>query len=96
MCQLVVKNCWGVKCGRYPKALDSLGLFYSHFAEFGHIMEEVLIPSHCLANELPIAREKGDLRSSHCGSAVMNPTSIHEDTGLIPGLTLRVKDPALL
>ena len=24
---------------------------------------------------------------SHCGSGVMNPTSIHEDTGYIPGLT---------
>ena len=25
------------------------------------------------------------VRSSHCGSAVMNPTSIREDAGLIPG-----------
>ena len=25
-------------------------------------------------------------RSSHCGSAVMNPTSIHENAGSIPGL----------
>ena len=25
-----------------------------------------------------------------------NPTSTHEDVGLIPGLTQRVKDPALL
>ena len=24
--------------------------------------------------------------SSHCGSAVTNPTSIHKDMGLIPGL----------
>ena len=24
--------------------------------------------------------------SSHCGSAVKNPTNIHEDSGLIPGL----------
>ena len=34
--------------------------------------------------------------SSHYGSAVMNPTSIHEDAGLIPGLTQWVKDPVLL
>ena len=33
--------------------------------------------------------------SSHRGSAVMNPASIHEDTGSIPGLSQPVKDPAL-
>ena len=31
--------------------------------------------------------------SSHCDSAVMNPTSISEDVGLIPGLAQWVKDP---
>ena len=34
--------------------------------------------------------------SSHCGSAAMNLTSVHEDTGLIPGLAQWVKDPVLL
>ena len=35
-------------------------------------------------------------RSSHCGSVVTNPTSNHEDAGLIPGLTQWVKDSTLL
>ena len=35
------------------------------------------------------------MRSSHCGLAIRNPTSIHEDTGLIPGLTHWVKNADL-
>ena len=31
--------------------------------------------------------------SSHCGSAVRNPTSIHEDRCSISGLAQRVKGP---
>ena len=34
--------------------------------------------------------------SSHRGSAVMNPTTIQEAMGSIPGLAQCVKDPALL
>ena len=40
--------------------------------------------------------KKTNNRSSHCGSAVMNPASLREDTGWIPGLAQWVEDPALL
>ena len=40
--------------------------------------------------------KKKKRRSSRCGSVIMNPTSILEDSGPIPGLTQGVKDLALL
>ena len=39
---------------------------------------------------------KNTLRSSQCGSTVMNLTSIHEVVGSIPGLVPWVKDMELL
>ena len=40
-------------------------------------------------------KKKKKKGNSHCGSVVMNPTGIHEDTGSIPGLVWWVRDPAL-
>ena len=37
-----------------------------------------------------------EARTSHCGSAVINPSSIHEDMDLIPGPAQWAKDLALL
>ena len=34
--------------------------------------------------------------SSHCGSAVMSPTSVHEDAGSSPGFAQWIEDLALL
>ena len=39
--------------------------------------------------------EDEESRSARCGSVVMNPTSIHEDMGLIPDLAQWVEDLAL-
>ena len=49
----------------------------------------------CKKREKKVQIQKLTYRSSHSGSAVMSPTSIHEDVGLIPGLAQWFKNPAL-
>ena len=57
-------------------------------------MIRVLQLSHFLVSLFHlVALNIKTLRSSHRGSAILNLTSIHEDVGLIPGLTQWVKDP---
>ena len=46
--------------------------------------------------ELGRYKKMTEAESFYCGSVAVNPTSIHEDTGLILGLAQWVKDPALL
>jgi len=33
-----------------------------------------------------VNQTRKEIESSHCGTVEMNPTNIHEDAGLIPGL----------
>ena len=53
----------------------------------------------CIFTAIKQVRDGNDqndrTKSSHCGSVEMNPTSIHEDAGSIPGLAHWVKNPEL-
>ena len=42
--------------------------------------------------KMATALENSLTGSSCCGSVVTNPTTMHEDVGLIPGLAQRIKD----
>ena len=48
-----------------------------------------------IKNKIQEIINKKNLGSSCCGLVVINPTSIHDDVGLIPGLVQWVEDPEL-
>ena len=54
------------------------------------------LPAKTTSSRLKIFFKNLTPGSSRCGSVETNPTSIHEDAGLIPGLAQWVNDLALL
>ena len=67
-------------------SLCFLGVFF-----WGGVRQRIKPESEVLELRLKIIHPQ----SSHCGLAVMNPTSIHEDMSSIPGFTQWVKDLVL-
>ena len=55
----------------------------------------MLDKKYCLIKPWQGEDSKEQIKSSHWRSVVMNPTSIHEDVGSIPGLAKWVKYLAL-
>ena len=62
-------------------------MFYFSYLEVGLLDCIVSVPPY---------KKQTVFQSSHYGSVVMNPTSIHEDMSSIPGLVQWVQDLALL
>ena len=81
-----------------PEPLDWFVKTHSqcHCCGLGHCYGTGLIPGSGTfavgtAKKKKKKKEKLILGSSCCGSAVMNPTMIHEDAGLIPFLLSRLR-----
>ena len=66
--------------------------YLSLFHDFFHTEKSLLFLDCYNITHLYCHLNQRLIRTSHCGLMVMNPTSIHEDTSLIPDLAQWVKD----
>ena len=60
-----------------------------------HLQNLSMPASPSETTHFPLSTPLNTLGSSHCGAVEMNPTSIHEGVGSIPGLAQWAKDLAL-